>query len=244
MADSFSGFSKQALSFFRQLKKNNDRTWFATRKDFYDEQVKRPMELLVADVGDRIRRFAVQYAPADPKRSIYRLYRDTRFSKDKTPYKTHIAAHFFRQGFAKGSGPQYYLQVSHEYVGVFGGIYLPGPEELKAIRQGIAGDLKAFEKLVGNKKLIKSMGLLQGDTLTRPPKGFEPGTPGEPYIRMKQFYFWKQLDADLALDRKLPAKVAEHFATMVPFLEHLTDLLTAAAAADEENRPKRPAPMF
>src|SRR5690242_3374729 len=100
MVPGFQGFPAEGMTFMRSLKRNNRREWFQPRKHIYDEQVKAPMMELVAAVNIAMMRFAPDYT-RDPKEAIYRIYRDTRFSGDKTPYKTHIAAVFQKRGLGK-----------------------------------------------------------------------------------------------------------------------------------------------
>lgn len=244
MPDSFEGFSPKVLTFFRQLEKNNDRAWFAARKEFFDEEVKLPMELLVAAVGRQLKRRAPEYVPPDARKAMYRIYRDTRFSRDKTPYKTHVAAHFPSVGFNKDTGAGFYFQVSHQYVGVAGGIYRPPPEGLKVLREAIARDTRAFAKLATSPKLTKRMGELYGEAKKRTPKGFEPGSPADAYLRMTQYFFWKELDAKAALSPTLPEVIADHMLATLDFCGWVNSTLMAARGTDEENKPVRPAPMF
>ena len=118
------------------MQRNNRREWFQPRKAIFEASLKQPMRELVAAVNDAMKSFAPEYV-TDPDKAIYRIYRDTRFSKDKTPYKDHIAASFPRQGTPAGAG--LYFAVSHKEVAIGGGIYMPAPETLRAIRQHVAG---------------------------------------------------------------------------------------------------------
>src|SRR3954468_20114522 len=172
MAKSFPGFSPQALSFFRQLERNNRRECFQPRKEFFEQGVRGPMLELVALLNDDLRSFAADHVVADPAKAIYRIYRDTRFSKDKTPYKTHIGALFPRPGLEKHAGGSFYVGVSHKGVEVAGGMYMPGPGELAAVREAIAADEKAFRKLIGGKALRTAVGELQGERLAKVPKPY------------------------------------------------------------------------
>src|SRR5882724_1818851 len=107
MPATFPGFSPKAISFFRQLAHNNRREWFQPRKDLFDNEVRAPMLELIEQINDDLRSFAADYV-TEPKKAIYRFYRDTRFSKDKSPYKTHIAATFARRGLPKNAGAGFY----------------------------------------------------------------------------------------------------------------------------------------
>src|SRR3982074_839639 len=124
MAAAFQGFPEEGMKFLRSLARNNDREWFQPRKHIYDEQVKAPMQELILAVTREMMRFAPDYV-AEPGKAIYRIYRDTRFSKDKTPYKTHIAAIFKHRDLGKNSGAGFYFSVSADEIEVGGGIYMP-----------------------------------------------------------------------------------------------------------------------
>lgn len=241
----FEGFPKGAFTFFRQLAKNNDRDWFAPRKADYETLCKQPMEALAGQLNLWFLKHAVEYASADPRKNVQRIYRDTRFAKDKTPYKTHVACFFSRKGFAKNAGPDFYIQVNHESVGIAGGLYMPGPDELKAIRTAIASDTKGFEKAFCNKPLASRLGEPRGAELTRLPKGFDnfEDSPAEKWLRRKQFFFWKEFPASLAADRHLVKELTTSISLLLPACEWLTSALRAATK-DDDNRPKRPAPMF
>ena len=133
----FPGFPPDALTFLRSLKRNNRREWFQPRKEVFDAKVKEPIIRLVESLNADLARFAPDYT-IEPKKALYRIYRDTRFSADKTPYKTHIAAIFPRRGLSRTAASGFYIGVSHKEVEVACGSYMPGPEELLAIRTWLA----------------------------------------------------------------------------------------------------------
>jgi len=147
MRSRFPGFPPEALQFFRGLVRHNNRDWFQPRKPVFEEQVKRPMRELVEALNAELRRFAPEYV-TDPDKAIYRIYRDTRFSKDKTPYKDHIAASFRRRGTGPHQDGGYYLHVSHKEVAIGGGVYMPEPAALLAIRQHIEQHHREFRKIL------------------------------------------------------------------------------------------------
>jgi uncharacterized protein (TIGR02453 family) len=235
-------------SFFRGLEKNNTREWFTPRKAVFDEHVRGPMVELVGLINEDLKRFAVDNALAVPAKAIYRIYRDTRFSKDKTPYKTHIGATFGRKGLPKHRGAGFYFGVSHKHVEIAGGIYMPEPPELAAVRRAIAEDHKKFLKLIGEKKLARVMGKLQGERLARSPKGFEDhaGSPAAQWLPFKQWYWYVLLPAEVALSPRIRKAVVERFALMADAIDWMNRAVLAgmAAEADEEAIPKRPEPMW
>ncbi len=238
----FPGFPKQTLTFFRQLAANNDRAWFNAHKETFEAVVKSPMIELVTLVADDLRAFAADYVPDKPEKSIYRIYRDTRFSKDKTPYKTHIAAHFQHRRVGKNLGAGFYFAVSHESVEIAGGMYMPGPDQLRAVRGVLLKDHAKFAKLCGDKSLVKAAGELLGEKLTRVPKVYPADSPAAEWLKRKQFYFDISLPAKAALDKTIRKEIASRFRKMQPMVDYLNDALLADLG--EEAIPKRPEPMF
>lgn len=152
----FPGFSEEALTFFRGLHRNNKREWFQPRKAVFEEKVKAPMLELVAALNADMSKFAPLHV-TEPAASLYRIYRDTRFSKDKKPYKTHQAAYFPRRGLDRSRGSGYYFAVSHESLAVGGGMYMPLPDVLLAVRTRLADRHAEFRKIVQSKTLRKLM---------------------------------------------------------------------------------------
>ena len=167
-------FTAETLRFLRALKRNNRREWFNAHRDDYEAYVRQPMTAIVERLAVDLRAFAPELV-ANPKVSIHRIYRDTRFSADKTPYKTHIAARFPHRGLPKGEG-------------VGGGMYAPQPRELYAIREHISTHLKQFRAIVESPGFKKHLGTLDGHTLQRVPRGFAKEHPAVEYLKFRQFY--------------------------------------------------------
>ena len=220
MRSGFPGFSPAAMTFFRGLARNNRREWFQPRKPIFDEQVKRPMEELVEALGAAMMRFAPRYV-TEPEKAIYRFYRDTRFSADKTPYKDHIAASFPLRGFPKHHGAGFYFSVSAREVEVGGGVYLPPPETLRAIRQHMAAHHQEFRAICRARTVRALLGELQGEQLARVPKGFCSEEPAADLLRYKQFLLFTVLKPDLATTPRLFAELEKRFRAMTPFIEFL-----------------------
>ncbi len=220
MNPGFGGFPPEAMPFFRALKKNNTREWFQPRKEIYEEKVRGPMLKLVGALMRRLADFAPDHV-GDPNKAIYRIYRDTRFSKNKTPYKTHIAAVFPRCDLQKHGGAGYYFSVSPEEIEVGGGVYMPPPEALRAIRGHLAENHKEFRRIVAAPVVKRFFGEVYGDRLTRVPKGFAPDHPAADLLRLKQYLLFANLDVKLATTPKLYREVAARFKAMTPFLEFL-----------------------
>jgi uncharacterized protein (TIGR02453 family) len=208
------------MQFFRSLARNNRREWFQPRKHIYEEQLKAPMAELVTALTAEMLRFAPNYI-ADPAKAIYRIYRDTRFSKDKTPYKTHIAAIFPRRGMEKHGGAGLYFSVSPKEIEVAGGVYMPGPDALLAIRGHLAEHHTEFSRIVKSRRLRALMGELHGEQLSRVPKGFSCEHPAADLLRYKQWLLYVMLDPALATTGKLLPEIRQRFEAMMPFLEFL-----------------------
>jgi uncharacterized protein (TIGR02453 family) len=214
----FPGFPAAGLEFFRKLQRNNRREWFQPRKAIFEETLKQPMRELVEAVNAAMKSFAPEYV-TDPDKAIYRIYRDTRFSKDKTPYKSHLAASFAKRGVPEGAG--FYFAVSHKSIEIGGGIYMPSPETLRAMRSHIAEHEQEFRKLVATRTVRQLFQGLQGEQLTRVPKGFDREHPAADLLKHKQFLLYVELQPELATTPKLYPEVVKHFRAMTPFLEFL-----------------------
>jgi uncharacterized protein (TIGR02453 family) len=214
----FPGFPPEALKFLRALKRNNDREWFQPRKEIFDTKVRAPMEQLVEAINAELLKFAPEHI-TDPKKAIYRIYRDTRFSGDKTPYKTHIAAIFPRRGLDRHTSAGFYFQLSPEETGLATGLYGPGKEELLAVRSWLRENHAGFRKAA--KAPEKLFGKLYGDSLTRAPKGFDPAHPADDLVRMKSWLYWVQLKPEVAETPKLLPELIQRFRAAAPVVEML-----------------------
>ena len=224
----FNGFPEPGMQFFRSLARNNRREWFQPRKHIYEEQVKAPMAELVSALNAGMMRFAPDHV-VEPAKAIYRIYRDTRFSKDKTPYKTHIAAIFPRRGTEKHGGAGLYFSVAPKEIEVAGGVYMPGPDALLAIRTYLAGHHAEFSRIIKSRKLRTLMGEMHGDQLSRVPKGFPSDHPAADLLRYRQWLFYIMLDPALATTPKLLPEIRNRFEVMMPFLEFLNRPLVKTA---------------
>jgi uncharacterized protein (TIGR02453 family) len=218
-------FPPEAIAFLRNLARNNRRDWFQPRKEIFEAKVRAPMIAVIEAVNAAMMEFAPEHV-TDPKKAFYRIYRDTRFSADKTPYKTHVAAIWPRHGLEKHASAGFYFQVSAKGVGVGAGLYMPGPEELRAVRAWLADNHTAFRK--ATTKPEKIMGALQGDAVTRMPKGFAADHPAADLIRMKQWLYWRELDVDLATSRHFASELVKRFRAVAPVIEMLNAPLLRA----------------
>jgi uncharacterized protein (TIGR02453 family) len=220
----FNSFPREGLRFLRDLEKNNNREWFHSHKNVYEQHVKAPMEALVRAVNDEIRSFASAYV-IEPKAAIARINRDTRFSKDKSPYKTEISAVFPCRGKEKHEAAGFYFGVSPKGVDVVGGAYMPGPEQLARIRAYVGAKHSEFRKTVEAGPLRDAMGELLGERLQRVPKDFPADHPARDFLRQKQFYYRTRLAPDVATSPHLPSELAKRFRLMNPFVTLLDQAL-------------------
>lgn len=198
---------------------------------------------LTGIIADGMRSFAVDYV-MEPKRAVHRIYRDMRFSKDKSPYKTNISAMFWRKGLPKNLSAGFYYSLSGDVFELAGGLYMPGPEELAAVRRAIAEDAGGFKKQIETKACVKLMGPCRGDSLTRDPKGYE-GHPAATLLRRKQFYYFVEEKSSIATQVGLEKRIIRSFKAMGPVIEFMNQIfLDRGDGEEEEGRPKRPVPMF
>src|SRR5215469_13569 len=178
MKSTFPGFSPQALTFLRSLKRNNRREWFQPRKDQYETLIKLPMLELINCLNEEFARFAPNYV-TPPQKATYRIYRDTRFSKDKSPYKTHISAIFPRYTVVKREGAVFYFHFTEKDLLVFGGVWMPERDELLAYRSLLQERHEEFPAILDDKTPRRTVGQARRGQLSRLPKGWPPGQPAE-----------------------------------------------------------------
>lgn len=222
-------FTPQAVDFLRKLKRNNRREWFEARRDVYERELKQPMLALIS----RLMQGMIDYAPdhvRPPQKCMLRIYRDTRFSADKTPYKTNLAAWWTPNGLEKTSGSGYYVHISEKELVVATGVYMPPKEQLFAIRHYLQEHHAEFRRLIENKKLRAKMSLHDPQSLTRPPKGFCDEHPAIEWIKWRQWGVIARLPAAEALKPRLSATVEEYFRLSAPLVDFLnTPLLRLVA---------------
>ena len=233
MTDTFRGFSRGALTFLRQLKRNNKREWFQANREAYDNEVLAPLRLLVEEVDVRFGHVAPEFV-GDPKRSIFRLYRDVRFSKDKSPYKTHAASWFKHRNAGHGVGSEthgggagfyFHLEPGSSSM-VAGGIWMPPRPSLNQIRDSIAAKPTEFEKSMAATAFKKRFGKLSEESmLTRLPRGFAPGHRAEKWLRYQSFTVHAMLSDTEVLDRRLVDRIEKDYKTMLPFVRWLNKSL-------------------
>jgi len=223
-------FSPAALAFLRNLARHNDREWFTPRKAVFETELKEPMLAVVRKITDAMADFAPSHVrPAE--KSLFRIYRDTRFSNDKRPYKTHVAAWWSHQGLEKTSGAGYYFHVSAQEVIIAAGAYMPEKDQLAAIRHWLLDHHAEFRKVLQRAAVRKVFTEFEGNSLTRPPKGFPKEHPALDLIQCRQWGLSATLPAKVALDAGLAATVIRHFKLAAPVVDALNTPITAALAS-------------
>lgn len=217
-------FSPRALSFLRALKRHNDREWFKARKEQYDELLRAPMLAIIDELARDFRTFAPDVV-ASPKVSLYRIYRDTRFSEDKSPLKTHVAAMFPWRGLAKHQGAGMYFHVALDGVWVGGGMYTPDTSQLQAEREYIAANIKRFRAIVESPRFKRVLGKLEGEQLQRVPRGFPKDHEAAGYLRYRQFLGGKEFPAQFACSPGFYKGIVGVFREVAPLVKFLNEPL-------------------
>jgi uncharacterized protein (TIGR02453 family) len=217
-------FTSKTISFLRALKRNNRREWFVPRKEQYDEHVRAPMVKLLERLADDMRSFAPELV-SDPKISLFRVYRDTRFSSDKRPYKTHVAARFPIRTFPRGEGAGLYMEIAPDWVWMGGGMYMPTTADLHDIRAQIVSGYPRFHRLVTSPSFRRTVGELTGDRLARMPLGYAKDHPAAHYLRFKQFLGACEYDVSLATSKRFYGELLKVFKGVAPLVQFLNTAL-------------------
>jgi uncharacterized protein (TIGR02453 family) len=222
-------FRPEALTFLRNLARHNDRDWFTPRKAIFEAELKEPMLAVVRKITDAIADFAPNHVrPAE--KSLFRIYRDTRFSNNKLPYKTHVAAWWSHMGMEKTSGAGYYFQISPKGVVIAAGAYMPEKEQLAAIRNWLLENHAAFRKILQKPAVRKTFTEFEGEALTRPPKGFPSEHPAMDLIKCKQWGLSTTLPAHTSLEPNFAQTVIKYFKLLAPMVDALNTPIAASRA--------------
>ena len=217
----FDGFPAKGIEFLKGLKKNNNRDWFAKHKSDYDEFVKFPMQCLIASLKVPMAKLMPEIE-VNPKRNIFRIYRDTRFSKNKTPYKTHVAAVFHLKGHWQESAG-YYVHIEPGNIYVGGGIYMPNSQQLKLIRNAIAGRAEDFQSIVDAEVFKKRFDSLEGDKLQRAPLGYPTDHPMIEWLKRKSFHTGLEWREKECYSLKFIDKIIVVYKELLPLIRFLNE---------------------
>lgn len=210
------------VRFLSQLKKNNNKEWFEKNRDRYTELRSEFFDLTAAVLMSMVE-FDPSLASVEPKHCIFRINRDVRFSKDKSPYKTQFASAISPEGKG-GMVPMYYFHIDHQgELIIAGGVYDPDGDTLKKIRNFIAAHPEKIEKIIKNKKIMGRFNEIWGEQLVRLPKGFDESVRYPELIRKKRFILEEDIKVSGLSDDKLFSRLHDNFKLMYPFIEWLRE---------------------
>lgn len=215
--------AKETIDFLKKLEKNNNRDWFTANKKRFDAANDNIIALADFLIG-RIGKFDPEVAGLDPKSCVFRIYRDVRFSKDKSPYKTNLGA-FIAPGGRKTMSPGYYFHIQPAMFFSAAGKHMPDSGELLKMRTAIASNTKEFLKIVEGKKFADRFGGFHGDRLSRPPKGFAADHEAIEYLKLKSFTVGEEFKEKEALSADYPKMLAESFKASYPLIAYLRNAL-------------------
>jgi uncharacterized protein (TIGR02453 family) len=214
-------FTPALFRFLSELRLHNDRDWFERNKERYLRDVRDPMLRFIADFAPVLRKIAPCLV-ADPRPvggSLFRLHRDTRFSRDKTPYKTNVAAHFRHEAGRDVHGPGFYLSLEPNEVDVGGGIWHPEPDPLRMIRRSILEEPDTWRRAIGRPRMLELV--WWGERLKRTPRGFSDDHPAVDLLRRKDFAAGLELGERDALSPRFLDRCAEVYRALVPTMKLL-----------------------
>lgn len=229
MATSFAGFPKDFFVFFKQLAANNERPWFEANKDRYRETVLGSCSAFIEAMAPRLEKIS-KHMTADPRPnggSMFRIYRDVRFGKDKRPYKEHAGIHF-RHALGKSAhAPGFYVHLAPDEVFYGGGVWMPEPPALNKIRSAIDEKQAAWKKMKGDAAFKKTFESIDGEALSRPPRGFEPDHPFIDDLKKKSFFVTKSASAKSTQSPEFIDDVEQTFRAARPMMKFLCDAMDA-----------------
>lgn len=216
-------FTRDLFKFLSELRAHNNREWFQGNKERYEQHVRDPFLRFIADLAPGLHKInpRIVVDPSPARGSMMRIYRDIRFSKDKSPYKANVAAHFWHEKGKDGATPAYYLHLEPHGSMIGGGIWRPEPTALKKIRRAIVDDSKGWGKnrFGGQLRYCK----MAGESLQRPPRGYDPNHPLIEDIKRKDFALGGMLADREVLGRGFLETTLERFSATAPFLRFLSN---------------------
>jgi len=208
-------FTPDTIAFFSELEQNNHREWFEANKKRYESSVKKPLEAFAAEMIEQMRALdpAITMLPKD---AVFRIYRDTRFSKDKTPYKTNAGLAVSSASKTDHSIPGLYMHLDAKALGVGSGCYAIEPHHLKALREHISGNLAEFESLLADPAFVARFGGIRGEKNKILPPDLREAAGQQPLLFNKQFYYWAEHESETALREDLPDFLMDHMRAAWP----------------------------
>ena len=216
---------KSTIDFLKKLSKNNNRDWFNKNKNLYVAAHENVLAFVDALLSEMRRHDHIQTRTA--KDSLFRIYRDIRFSKDKSPYKTYWAGHFKRATKKLRGG--YYFQIGPgETIGA-GGFFSPDTKDLLRIRKDIDRNFGDWKKMLADKKIANSFGELKGEMVATSPKGFSKDNPAIELLKYKQFYFSRSFTDKEVLSSDFMKKMTQTLRNLRPYFDYMSEVLTTDA---------------
>ena len=206
------------FKYLNDLKKNNTREWFADNKDYYLKEEEQLKEFFTAIME------ALSTIDKIGGMKAYRIYRDIRFSKNKTPYKTHFGIGFHREKPKFRGGYYLHLEPGNSFIAA--GFWQPNKDDLLRIRKEIELDHENFIKVTAEKSLIKSWNILNGEQLKTAPKGFDKSHPAIKSLRFKQFIYSQKISDSELLNTNFDKFIINEFKSIYPFLNYMSEVLT------------------
>jgi uncharacterized protein (TIGR02453 family) len=229
-------FGPDAFTFLRALARHNTREWFVANRPRYEASLRRPMAALVEEMDVHLATIAPEII-GDPRRSMFRIHRDVRFSRDKSPYKTNAGCWFYHQDAGRGVGQDaeggagYYVHLEPAGCFVAAGIWMPGAAALGKIRAALTEDAPGFARIVQAPAFRRRYGRLSEEAmLTRLPRGYAPGHPAEAWLRYKSFTVSRALTPATVTGPRLPSVLARDFRALRPFVRWLNQALGLPAS--------------
>ena len=213
-------FNSDFIQFFKDLAANNNRDWFAENKKHYENTVKKPFEVFITDMISKIKKDDAE-VQIEAKDAIFRIYRDIRFSKDKTPYKIQVSAIISPGGRKDMLTPGMYLELGPEHVRIYGGVYRPGKDELYSLRSHIINHNGEFNKLLKEKKFVEMYGEIRGEKNKIIPKEFKEEAQNQPLLFNKQFYYFGEMPPEVVLEEDLINRVYAYYKAAKPMKNFL-----------------------
>ena len=217
-------FSPDFFHFFEQLEDNNHKAWFDEHKQQYVQNVKDPFNAFIGEIISRVSLLDPRVT-ISPKEAIFRIYRDVRFSKDKTPYKNHVSAVISPKGRKDLSSAGIYIELNKDQMKIYSGMYKPDKEQLYKIREAIARDLSHFSSLIEDPAFKKSFGVIRGEQNVRIPKEFKEAAEVQPLLFNKQLYYFATIEKATILGDQLPDEVIKYYEISRPLSDFFKEAL-------------------
>jgi len=219
-------FEQDFIDFFSELQENNNRDWFHAQKKRYETSAKQPFMVFVQEVINHMQEID-QSITMEAKEAMFRINRDIRFSKDKSPYKTHMAAIISSGGKKDMTTPGIYLQLSAEDARIYSGIYMTDKNQLQQIREFIASNLDRFDQLINDKEFVKHFGEIRGEKNKRLPKEFQEIERQQPLIANKAFYYFATFKPTDILKDDFEKKVMDYYKATFDLKDFFTEALVS-----------------